>query len=119
MRILKDAPQSPPTTTTALPTNYNDHKALLAEIPHIGDPSPHPPSITTFPTTRDHPSFILPIPKPLIDLYQLRDDNTRTTQEETLLTIHQLLDSDHVFTDRIDKAAKLVVDAIDRCHLLS
>ena len=88
----------------------------MAEMPQIRDPSLH---TTTFPTTRDHPPFILPIPKRLIDLYQLREHNTRTTQQETLLTLHQLFNSDQVTTDKIDKAAKLVVDTIDGYNLLA
>ena len=119
MRIPKDAPQPPPTTTTTLRTNYIDYKALLAEIPQIGDPSLHSPSVDTYPTTRDHPLFILPIAKPLIDLYQLGDDNTRTSQHDALHTIHQIFDSDQVTTDQIDKAAKLVVETIDGYHLLA
>ena len=43
MRIPIEAPQLPPTTTTTLRTKYNDHKALQAEIPQIGDPISHPP----------------------------------------------------------------------------
>ena len=47
------------------------------------------------------------------------NDNTRITQEEALLTIHQLLNSDQVTTDQIDKAAKLVIDDIYGYHLLA
>jgi hypothetical protein len=119
MRIPRDAPQPPSTTTTTLRTGYSDQTSLLAEIPQIGDPSLHSPSVNTYPTTRDHPPFFLPIPIPLIDLFQLGDDNTRTAQQEALFTIHQLLESDQVTTDQIDKAAKLVVEAIDGYHLLA
>ncbi len=87
MRIPTETQQPPPTITTAIPTEFSDHKALLAEIPQIGERAPDPPMTDTYPTTRDHPPFILPIPKPLIDLYQLGNDTTRTAQEETLLTI--------------------------------
>jgi hypothetical protein len=65
------------------------------------------------------PPFNLPIPKPLIDLFQLGIDNTRIAQKEALLTIQQLLDSYHVTTDQIDIAAKLILEAIDGYHLLS
>jgi hypothetical protein len=119
MRIPKDAPSLPPTTTTTLYTDYNDHQAPLATIPQIGYPNPHTSSTPTFPTTRDHPPFILPIPKPLIDLYQLGDGNTRTTQQEALLTLQQLIDSNQIATDQIDKAAKLIIDTIDGYHLLA
>ena len=73
--------------TTAITTEFSDHKALLAENPQIGELAPDPPVADTYHTTRDHPLFILSIPKPLIDLYQLSNDTTRTAQEETLLTI--------------------------------
>jgi hypothetical protein len=87
-------------------------------IPQIGDLSPHTSSTLTFPTTRDHAPFILPIPKPLIDLYQLRDDTTRTIQQEALLALQQLHDTNQVTTDHIDKAAKHVVDVIENYYLL-
>ncbi len=109
MRIPTKAQQPPPPITTAIPTEFSDHKALLAEIPLIGDLTPDPHMADTYPTTRDHPPFIIPIPKPLIDLYQLGNATTRTTQEETLLTIQQLTDSEQVTTDQIDIAAKMIV----------
>jgi len=73
----------------------------------------------TYPTTRDLPPFILPIPKPLIDLYQLGNNTTRTAQEETLLTIQQLTDSEQVTTDQIDIAANMVVETINSFHRLA
>jgi hypothetical protein len=73
----------------------------------------------TYPTTRDHPPCILPIPKPLIDLYQLGNYTTRIAQQEALLTIQQLNDSEQVTTNQIDIAAKLVVEAIDKYHHLA
>ena len=95
MRIPTEAQQPPPTITTAIPTEFSDHKALLAEKPQIGDLAPHPPHGGHVPHhARPPPPFILPIPKPLIDLYQLGNDATRTAQEETLLTIQQLTDSE-------------------------
>jgi hypothetical protein len=75
--------------------------------------------VDTYPTTRDHPPFHHLIPKPLIDLYQLGNDDTRLAQQEALLTIQQLFDSDQVTTTQIDRAAKLVVDVIDGYHLLA
>jgi len=118
MRIPKEALQLPPTTTITLRTEYSDHKALLAEIPQIGDPNP-PPSVDTYTAKRDHPPFHLPIPKPLIDLYQLGSEDTRITQQEALLTPQQFLYSDQVTTAQIDRAAKLVVDTIYGYHLLA
>jgi hypothetical protein len=75
--------------------------------------------VDTYPTTRDHPPFILPIPKPLIDLYHLGNETTRTAQEETLLTIQQLTTSEKVTTDQIDIAAKIVVETINSYHRLA
>jgi hypothetical protein len=74
---------------------------------------PSPPTTDTYSTTRDHSPFILPIPKPLIDLYQLGNEATRTAQEETLITIQKLTESELVTTDQIDIAAKMVVETID------
>jgi hypothetical protein len=118
MRIPKDTTQ-PQTTTAILYAEYIGHNALLAGIPQIGDPNFHLPSVDPYPTTRDHPPSILPIPKSLIYLYKFGNDNTRTSQQENLLSAQQLLDSDQVTTDQIDKAAKLVVKAIDEYHLLA
>jgi hypothetical protein len=94
MRIPNEARQPLLTTTTTLGTEYSDHKALLVEISQIGDPTPHILKVDTYPTTRDLPPFNLPIPKPLIDLYQLRNDTTPIAQQEALLTIRELLNSD-------------------------
>ncbi len=65
------------------------------------------------------PPFILPKPKPLIDLYQLGNETTRTAQEKTLLTFQQLTDSEQTTTDQIDIAAKMVVETIDSYHRLA
>ncbi len=119
MRIPTEAQQPPPTITTAIPTEFSDHKALLLEIPQIGDLAPVSPLVDTYPTTRDNPPFIPPIPKPLTDLYQLGKETTRTAQEETLLTNQQLTDSEHITTDQIDIAAKMVVETIDIYHRLA
>ena len=89
MRIPKYAPQPPPTNTTTLPTEHSAYKALLAEILQIGDPISNTSSVDTYSATPDHPPFNLPIPKLLIDLYQLGNDNARIAQEEALLTIQQ------------------------------
>ncbi len=91
--------QPPPTITTVIPTEFSDHKALLAEIPLIGYLTPDLPTIDAYPTTRNHPSFILTMPKPLIDLYHLGNDTTRIAQEETLLIIQQLTEAEQVTTD--------------------
>jgi hypothetical protein len=118
MRIPTEAQQPPPTTTTAIPTEFSDHKALLVEIPQIEDLTPIPLMVDANSTTRDHPPFILSIPKPLIYLYQLGNEATRIAQKETLFTIQQLTDSKQVTTDQIDIAAKMVVEIIDSYHRL-
>ena len=102
LRIPKDTPQ-PQTTTTTLRTEFSDHNAILAEIPQIGDPCFRSSSVDTYPTTRDHPPFILPILKLRIDLYQTGTDNTRASQQEALLTIQKLLGSDKITTDQLTK----------------
>jgi hypothetical protein len=63
MRIPKKAPQFPPTTTTTLRKEYSDHKALLANIPQIGDHTSHPhrsthspPHATILPSTSRSPN---------------------------------------------------------------
>jgi hypothetical protein len=119
MRIPPETQQPPPTITTAIPTDFSDYKAPLAEVPQIGDLVPALPIMDTYPATRDHPPFILPIPKPLIDLYHLGNETTRTTHKETLFTIQQLTASEEVTTDQIDIAAKMVVETMDTYHLLA
>lgn len=96
--------------TTPRDTTYSDHRALAADIPQVENPTAQTKHITTnIPTTRNHPPFTLPIPKPLIDLYQLGDDATKRALEEA----HNLLDSISASTETttkdIDDAAKLVI----------
>ena len=56
--------------TTPINTTYSDHKAITASILKVGNPTPQIQHHTTnMPTTRNHPPFTLPTPKPLIDLY--------------------------------------------------
>ena len=78
-----------------------------------------PPWWTRTPPRETTPPFILPIPKPLVDLYQLGNETTRSAQEETLLTIQQLTASEQITTDQIDIAAKMVVETIDSYHRLA
>ena len=90
--LIRIPTKYPPLTTTitAIPTEYSDHHALYLEIPQQGEPNPQTSPATQIPTTRDHPPFILPIPKPPIDLYQLGNDNTRSSIPKTLDTVHHL-----------------------------
>jgi hypothetical protein len=89
------------------------------EIAQVGDPIVHTPKVDTHPTTWDHPPFILPIPKPLIDLYQIGNDAIRIAQQDALHTVQQLLHSNQVTTEQIDLAATMVVEAIDGYHELA
>ena len=113
--IPLDTSSLPPTTTTTLNPDHSNHKALLATIPQIGDLSPHITSTPTFPTTRDHPPFILPIPTTT----RRSISTTRKSQQEAIMTLQQLHNSNQVTTDHIDKVAHLVVDAINDYHLLA
>jgi len=65
MRIPTDAHQPPPTTTTAIPTEFSDHKALLAEMPQIGDPAPVPSWWTHTPPRETTPLSSSRYPNPL------------------------------------------------------
>ena len=65
MRIPTEAQQPPPTITTAIPADFSDHKALLAEIPRLGDLAPAPLIMDTYPTTQDHPHPSSRYPNPL------------------------------------------------------
>jgi hypothetical protein len=68
--------------TTPRDTTCSDHRALTANIPQVGNPTAQTKHNTTnITTTRNHPPFTLPIPKPLIDLYQLGDDATKRALE--------------------------------------
>jgi hypothetical protein len=104
-------------TTTSIDTEHNDHKALTAHILKIrGDTSPSPNLSPPIPTTRDHPPFILPIPKPLIDLYQLGSANTQTTIETASKNIQDLFTVNAVTPTHIDTAAKYVINMIGTYH---
>ncbi len=109
IRIPIDVTSLPPTTSTSIAKYHYDHIALHGTILQIGDLHPQAPSpISTFPMTRDHPPFILPIIKLFIDLYQLRDDVIRTTHHAVSLVLQQLHNTKHNTTiDHIDKLPNL------------
>jgi hypothetical protein len=68
----------------------------VTTLQQIGDITPHtsPPQITV-PTIRDHPPFILPIPKPLADhLYLVGDSTTQPALEEAKKLLNELSVSD-------------------------
>jgi hypothetical protein len=101
-------------TTSATDTKHHDQRALTFHIPKIGDDASPPPNLSPpIPTTRDHPPFILPIPKHLIDLYQLGNANTQTTLEKASNYIHDLITSNDITPTHIDKTTKYVINMID------
>ena len=120
MHIPYEAPHPLPTIlfliTTTLNTEYSDHKALLAEIAQIGDPTLPTPMADNYPTTRDYLPFTLASPS---YLYQLGNDAIRIAQQDALHTIQQLLNSSQATTEQIDIAAKMVVETIDGYHQLA
>ena len=64
--------------TTLINTTYSDHGAISASISQVRNSTPQIQHHTTnISTTRNHPPFTLPIPKPLIDLYRLGDHDTK------------------------------------------
>jgi len=102
--------------TTHTP-EYGDHKALILELPQIG-------SITTpdlkhkqkNPTTRSHPPFLLPIPRNLIDLYQLGSPSTSTNTQHTSQTLNNPLMAHTATADQIDYAAAQVMKIRHEYH---
>jgi hypothetical protein len=108
------------TTTTPVTTNHSDHCALTTLIPQIGDnPTQTLPTTTPLPTTRSHPPFLLPIPKPFIDLYQLGDANTTKAQLDASTYIAKLTDSPTITTTTIDKAADHIITMLNAYHELA
>jgi hypothetical protein len=101
-------------------TNHSDQCALTATIPHIGE---HPTQPTTInkqiPTTRSHPPVLLPIPKPLIDLYQLGNADTTTNHISASNYLTKLTHSTHMKTTKIDKVADHIINMINAYHELA
>ena len=71
------------------------------------------------PTTRNHPPFTLPIPKPLIDLYQLGDNATKLVLEKAQITLDFLSTFTNTTTNDIDNAATLVIHTLTQYHNLA
>ncbi len=88
---------------------YNDHRALSVSIPPWGTPDPHKSTLPNNPTTRDHPPFLLPIPKPHIDIYRQGDTNAKSTHDKTSDTLQRFPTSDTTTTKYIDKATSMVI----------
>jgi hypothetical protein len=61
----------------------------------------------------------LPIPKPLINLYQLGDATTRPALEEAKRLLSDLHASHGATTKDIDKAAKLIITTLNHYHNLA
>ena len=74
---------------------------------------------THVPTTRDHPPFILPIPKPLLYLYELGDATTRPAKDEAMGLLSSLNASQETTTKDIDKAAKLAIATLQHYNNLA
>jgi hypothetical protein len=98
-------------TITASDTDHSDHRVLTISIPQIGDASsqfmPTPPNI---PATRDQPPFILPIPKPLINLCQLGSTTTQKARKEASKSLQDILSSPTIIpAHHIEQVAKHVI----------
>ncbi len=103
------------------PTNHSDHCALIASIPHIKDyPTQNTPTATPLiPTTRSHSPFLLPIPKPLIDLYQLGDTSTNTTHNDASTYLTKLAHSFKITHTKIHKALDYIITMLNAYHELA
>jgi hypothetical protein len=96
---------------------YGEHEALILDLPQIGSINTHDPKLKQKnPTTRSHPPLSLPIPRNLIELYQLGNPTTSTSTQHTSQTINNLLMAHRATTDQIDYAAAQVVIIIHECH---
>jgi hypothetical protein len=90
---------------------------LTLHIPQIRDDIPFPITTTPpIPTTKDHTPFILPIPKPLVDLYQLGDANTQSALEKASDYLQEHTSSNDTTTTHIDKAAKYGITMMNTYH---
>ena len=90
-----------------------DHKALILDLPQIGSITPPDPTHKLKnPTTRSLPPFLLPIPRNLIELYQLVNPSTSTNTQHTSQTLKNLLMAQSATTDQIDYAAAQVMAII-------
>ncbi len=76
-------------------------------------------SATPIPTTRAHPPFLLSIPKPLIDLYQLGDANTNTAYKDASTYLTKLTNSPKITPTKIDKAASHIITMLNAYHELA
>jgi hypothetical protein len=105
------------TTITTHTPEYGDHKALILDLSQIGiNTTPDPSHKQKNQTTRSHPPFQLPIPRNLIDLYQLGNPATSNNTQHTSQTLNNLLMTQSPTTDQIDYAAVQVMTIIHEYH---
>ena len=96
---------------------YEDHKALILDLPQIGDIQQRDAKHThSNPTTRSHPPFILPIPTHLVELYQMGNTFTKANTQRTTQTSTALLHDNTATTDQIDYATAQVMTIIHEYH---
>jgi hypothetical protein len=107
-------------TNTKITTHtpeFGDHKALILDLPQIGRiTTPDPSHKQKNPTTRSDPPFQLPIPRNLVDLYQLGNASTSNNTQYTSQTLTTLLRAQLATTDQIDYAAAQVMTIIHEYH---
>ena len=102
--------------TTCIP-EYRDHKALILDLPQISDIQQQDAKHThSNLTTRSHPSFILPIPASLVELYQLGNTPTKANTQHITQTTTALLHDNNATTDQIDYAVVQVMAIIHEYH---
>jgi hypothetical protein len=105
------------TTITTHNPEYGDHKALILDLPQIGHiTTPDPSHKLKNPITRSHPPFKLPIPRNLIDLYQLGNPSTSNNTQLTSQKLNNLLRAQSTTIDQIDNAATQVMTIIHEYH---
>jgi hypothetical protein len=102
--------------TTYTPKN-GDHKALILDLPQIGDTQQLDAKHThSNPITRSHPPFIFPIPTHLVEFYQLGNTSTKANTQYTTHTTAALLHDTNASIDQTDYAVAKVMKIIHEYH---
>ena len=102
--------------TTHTPV-YGDHKVLILDLPQIGHiTTPDPKQTQKNPTTRSHPPLPLPIPRNLIDLYQLGNPSTLANTQLISQTLNNLFTAPTVTADQLDYDAAQVMTITHEYH---
>jgi len=105
------------TKITTFTPEYGDHKDLFLDLPQIGDTQQHKAKCNhSNPTTRSHPTFILPIPHHLAKLYRLGNTSTKANAQRTTHTTTALLHDNTAIPDHIDYEATQVMTIINEYH---